>query len=199
MGRTCHELSWIHIRSYTLHYSPLPCDLFLSQAVYRRWKSRLNLLQSQVANQDENAQQQDEAADALTDLLDGIAQNQNNTLSGLMALLQQLNGNGPGDGETNESDNEEDAVEDDGVENMEDDQAEEGQDRSDDEDELLELLEDEDNSDSDDFLSVAEREPDENDSVVMEDVESAISKGQRAPDQPRTVSMSGDSMSSDDL
>jgi protein-L-isoaspartate O-methyltransferase len=173
------------------------------RAVYRllarRWQSRLNLLLSQQERQDENARQQDEAAEDLSDLLDlgGGAQNNNvavrfenrSTLSGLRAMLQQLNGDthneGEDDGYDEEANEEEEEEEEPEVEQMEEDENEE-------DDELLEFLEAENDSDSGDFVSVAEDDPDGNDSVVMEDA-SPVAKV-RAIDQPRSVSMSSDDL-----
>ncbi|KAL7534664.1 hypothetical protein ACHAXR_006022 [Thalassiosira sp. AJA248-18] len=171
------------------------------RAVYRllsrRWQARLNLLLSQQDRQDENARQQDEAAEEVSDLLDlaGGAQNNDNaavrfenrsTLSGLRAMLQQLSG----DDALNEDDDSEEEEAD--VDNMEEDDTGENQDHDDD---LLDFLEDENESDADEFFVPAvEEDSDENDSVVMEDVDDALAKGQRAADQPRTVSMSSDDL-----
>lgn len=183
------------------------------QTVYRllarRWQSRLNVLLSQQERQDENARQQDEAAEELSDLLElaGDAQNNDNnmvrlenqsTLSGLRAMLQQLNGSAHNEGEDNDSDEEANvADEEPEVENMEEDEARENQDHSgddDDDDDLLDFLGDENESESDDFASAAEDESDDNDSVIMEDVDDVISKSERAIDQPRSVSLSSDDL-----
>jgi len=180
------------------------------RAVYRllarRWQSRLNLMVSQQERQDENVRQQDEAAEEVSDLLDLAAGAQNNdnmvvrfgnrsTLSGLRAMLQELNGDAHDEGEDNDSDEEANAAgEEPRADNMEEDEAEENHDHSGEDDDLLEFLEDENESDSDDFVSVAEEDSDDNDSVVMEDVDNGIAKGQRAADQPRTVSVSSDDL-----
>jgi len=185
------------------------------RAVYRllarRWQSRLNLLLSQQERHDESARQQDEAAEELSDLLDlaGGAQNNNNnnnnnniihletrsTLRGLRAMLQELNGDTNNEGEENNSDQEGNAEDEEpGVDAMEEDDAEDNQDHHGGDDDLLEFLEDENESDSDEFVSVAEEDSDENDSVVMEDVDNVIAKGQRAADQPRTISVSSDDL-----
>ena len=66
---------------------------------------------------------------------------------------------------------------------MEEDEAEESNhDHYGEDDDLLELLEDKNESGSDDFVSVSEEDSDENNYVVMEDVNDAIAKGQRAAD-----------------
>lgn len=183
------------------------------RAVYRllarRWQSRLNLLLSQHERQDENARQQDMAAEDLSDLLDlaGAAGDQNNdnsaerfenqsTLPGLRTMLQLMDGDddvqhededNDSEGETNAADEEPDEI------NMEEDSVEENQGYSSGGGDLLESL-GEQYSDSDEFLSVAEEEFNENDSVLMEDVNDDVGKGQRADDQPRTVSMSSDDL-----
>lgn len=177
------------------------------RAVYRllarRWQSRLNLLISQQGHQEENARQQDEAAEELSDLLD-VAGAQNNvpvrfehrsTLSGLRAMLQQLSDeNGPNERDDNESEEDPDAADEElEADGMEEDEMEDNQNHPGDDDDLLEFLGDENGSD--DFASAAEEESDDNDSVMMEDVDStSLAKHQRAADQPRTVSMSSDDL-----
>ena len=173
-----------------------------AQAVYRllarRWQSRLNAQLAQQDGQDENARQQDEAAEGLSDLLDmGGARNNaivpvqvegRATLAGLRAMMHQLNGDANNEGQGNDDEEEASAADQD-----DDDMEEDSQNQD-----LLEFLVDDDGSDdeSDDFASVAEEEEDsiENDSVVMEDVDSTIAKSHRAVDQPRTVSMSSDDL-----
>jgi len=180
------------------------------RAVYRllarRWQSRLNLLLSQQERQDENVRQQDEAAEELSDLLDlaGGAYDHNNdnmvmrfenrsALSGLRSIMQELNGNDAQNEEDDSGEEENDAEEEPDYDNMEEDETGEIQDHSGSDDDLLEFFGEHD-SDSDDFLSVAEEELDENDSVVMEDADDGTGKGQRATDQPRTVSVSSDDL-----
>mmetsp|Transcript_31775 Transcript_31775/g.40801 ORF Transcript_31775/g.40801 Transcript_31775/m.40801 type:complete len:183 (+) Transcript_31775:802-1350(+) len=117
------------------------------------------------------------------------------TLRGLRAMLQELNGDTNNEGEENDSDQEGNAEDEEpGVDAMEEDDAEDNQDHHGGDDDLLEFLEDENESDSDEFVSVAEEDSDENDSVVMEDVDNVIAKGQRAADQPRTISVSSDDL-----
>jgi len=172
----------------------------------RRWQSRLNLLLSQQERQDENVRQQDEAAEELSDLLDlaGGAYDHNNdnmvmrfenrsALSGLRSIMQELNGNDAQNEEDDSGEEENDAEEEPDYDNMEEDETGEIQDHSGSDDDLLEFFGEHD-SDSDDFLSVAEEELDENDSVVMEDADDGTGKGQRATDQPRTVSVSSDDL-----
>lgn len=189
------------------------------RAVYRllarRWQSRMNLLLGQQ-ERDDNIRQQDEAAEELTDLLDlaGGARNNDNmavrfenrsTLSGLRAMLHQLGNESAEEAEDDESteeaeddESDEEANIDDEepeVEHMEEDGIGENEDNSGEDDNLLEFLEDDGDSDSDDFLSVAEDEYDDNDSVLMEDVDDPMAaKMQRTADQPRTVSMSSEDL-----
>jgi len=180
------------------------------RAVYRllarRWQSRVNLLLSQQEHQDENVRQQDEAAEELSDLLDlagGTYDDNNDNMtvrfdhrsarSGLRSMLQELNRD---DAHNEEDDSDEeggDAEEEPYYDNMEEDETEEIQDHYGGYDDILGFSGEYD-SDSDDFLSVAEEELDENDSVVMEDAGDGTGKGQRATDQPRTVSMSSNDL-----
>jgi len=161
------------------------------RAVYRllalRWQSRLNSLLTRQGHQGINVQQNDVLGD-LSDIFDlvGARDNNNSTLSVLRAMLQQLNDNATNEDEDNDSDeNSSNAGNEDGGEDMEEDDAMENQGHS---------GEDEDNSDLDDFASVADEEPYENDSVVMEEVGRSIETGQRAFDQPRSVSLSSDDL-----
>ncbi len=160
------------------------------QAVYRllalRLQSRLNSLLTRQGHQGENAQQNDVFGD-LSDIFDlaGARDNNNSTLSGLRAMLQQL---GNANNEDNDSDSDEDssvAYNEDGGEEMEEDDAGENHGHS---------VEDEDDSDLDDFASVADEDPYENDSVAMEDVDSSIETGQRTFNQPRSISLSSDDL-----
>jgi len=172
----------------------------------RRWQSRLNLLLSQQEHQDENVRQQDEAAEELSDLLDlaGDAYDHDNdnmvvrfenrsALSGLRSMVQELNGDDAHNEEEDSDEEDNDAEEELDYDNMEEDETEEIEDHSGGDDDILEFFGEHD-SDSDDFLSVAEEELEENDSVVMEDANDGTGKGQRATDQPRTVSMSSDDL-----
>jgi len=189
------------------------------RAVYRllarRWQSRLStLIGRQQEPQDENIRHQDEAARDLFNIfrVAGAAPNNNHneaeeldsqsTLSGLRAMLQELNGDAD-DSEDEDSNSDEETNnnggEEPGMDIMEDIRPEEENqydDPPEEEDDILEYLEGEHESGSDDdFLSVGETDSDdENDSVFMQDVDHAIAKGQRGADQPRTVSMSSDNL-----
>jgi len=187
------------------------------RAVYRllarRWQSRLSTLLSQQESQGENIRHQEEAAGDLLDMLGvaGAAPNGSGneivqldnqaTLSGLRAMLLELRG-----GATNNEDRDSDSDEEvnSGTEEEQDMDTEEvvhveEEDQrvpDSEEDDILEYLGDEHESDSDDeFLSVGGIESDdENSSVVMEDVDHTVGKGQRSADQPRTISMSSDDL-----
>lgn len=166
----------------------------------RRWQSRLNFLLSQQEQQDDAAHEQDVAAEELSDLLDLAAGAPNNdnlavrvenrsSLLGLRDVLQQL-GDQP-DNEGDEDDSDEEPNEEPEAVDMEEDDGVENQDHH---DVLLEFFEDDNDSDHEEFASAAEDDLDENGSVMMEDVDTSIAKGQRAVDQPRTVSMSSDDL-----
>ena len=179
------------------------------QAVYRllarRWQSRLTVLLSQQDRQDENARHEE-----LSDLFDLAGGNQDNdnmvvrfenrsTLTGLRSMLQQLGDTAQNEGDDNNPDEEANvAAEEPAADIMEEDVNQENEDNSDDDDDLLEFFGDDNESESDEFASAAEEESDENESVIMQDVDGAvddaISKGQRAVDQPRSVSMSSDDL-----
>jgi len=108
------------------------------------------------------------------------------TLSGLRAMLQQLNENANNQDDDNDSDEDSSIVDDeDGDEDMEEDDAGDNQGHS---------GEDEDDSDLDEFVSVADEEPYENDSVIMEDADRSPGTGHRAVDQPRSISLSSDDL-----
>lgn len=152
-----------------------------------RWQSRLNSLLTRQGPAGENAQQNDVFGD-LSDIVDvlGARDNNNSTLSGLRAMLQQLNDNANNEDDDNDSDEDSSVTEnEDGGEDMEEDDAGVNHGHS---------GEDEDGSDFDDFASVADEEPYENDSFMVEDVDSSIGTGQRAINQPRSVSLSSDDL-----
>jgi hypothetical protein len=141
-----------------------------------RWQSRLNSLPTRQGHEGDNAQQNDVFGD-LSDIFDviGARDNNNSTLIGLRA-----NGNANNEDDGNDSDEDSSVVEnEDGGEDMEEDDA---------------GGEDEDDSDFDDFASVSDEEPNENDSAMMEEVDRSIGTGQRAIDQPRSVSLSSDDL-----
>lgn len=149
------------------------------------------MLSQQESQQDESARQQDEAAEELSDLLDLAAGApvgvETRRTSGLRSMLQQLGGDAPNEGE---DDSEEDTNIPDDHEPEADSMEEDDVDENADDDDLLQFLEDD--HDSDDFASIPSE--DENDSVVMEDVDTTLAKSQRAADQPRTVSVSSDDL-----
>ena len=96
-------------------------------------------------------------------------------------MLQQLNDNSNNEDDDNDSDEDSSVAEnEDGGEGMEEDDAGVNHGHS---------GEDEDDSDLVDFASVADEEPYENNSVKMEDVDSSIRTGQRAINQPSSVSL----------
>ena len=169
------------------------------QAVYRllalRWQSRLNSLLTRQEHQVENAQQNNISGE-LSDIFDlvGAARDVNavdrienaSTLSGLRAMLQQLNENANNEDDDNDSDEDSSvAYNEDGDEDMEEDDVGGNQGHS---------GEDEDDSDLDEFASVADEESYENDSVMMEDVDRSPGTGHRAVDQPRSISLSSDDL-----
>lgn len=208
-------LLWIqsNLVSYILFVILTFCSSYCClQAVYRllarRWQNRLNALLSQQEQQVDNGQQQDDVAEELSDLVDleGGAQNDNNmvvrfenrsSISGLRAILQQLNGDDNEGGENNsdeeaasgvaDEEEEHEAVDD--IDDMEEDDTEENHHSGQNED-RLEFLEDES---VDEFVSFEEEE-----SVVMEDMNvdnnATVVKGERGADQPRTISMSSDDL-----
>jgi hypothetical protein len=101
-------------------------------------------------------------------------------------MLQQLNDNANNEDDDNDSDEDSSVAEnEDGGEDMEEDDAGVNHGHS---------GEDEDDSDFDDFASVADEELYENDSFMAEDVDSSIGTGQRAINQPRSVSLSSDDL-----
>ena len=202
------------VKPCVLHFVHHTCCL---QAVYRllarRWQNRLNALLGQQEQQVDNGQQQDDVAEDLSDLVDleAGAQNDNNnmvvrfenrsSISGLRAILQQLNGDGNEGGGENNSDeevasgvaDEEEHEADDDIDNMEEDDTGENHRHSGQNEDLLEFLEDDS---EDEFASLEEEES--TGSVVMEDVNvennATVVKGERAADQPRTISMSSDDL-----
>lgn len=200
------------VKPCVLHFVHHTCCL---QAVYRllarRWQNRLNALLSQQEQQGDNNQQQDDVAEELSDLVDLEAgdQNDNNmvvrfenrsSISGLRAILQQLNGDGNEGGENNSDEevasgvaDEEEHEADDDIDNMEEDDTGENHHHSGQNEDLLEFLEDDS---EDEFASLEEEES--TGSVVMEDVNvennATVVKGERAADQPRTISMSSDDL-----
>ena len=151
----------------------------------RRWQNRYNALLSQQEEQSNSNEAQQQDADGISDLLDLAGGAQNNVrLSGLRAMLEEMNDPGSNN-EAQDDDSEVDVnVEPGDVEHMDEDGVEEDQEG----DYLFE--DDENESDAEDFASAAEVESDhENSSVDMEDVENTIVKT-RSIDQPRTVSIS---------
>jgi len=156
------------------------------RAVYRllalRWQSRMNSLLNRQGHQGVNAQQNEVFAD-ISDSLD-LRDINNSTLAGLRAIMQQLHDNVNNEDVDNDSDESSSVADnEDGVEDMEEDDAEENQVHSD---------EDEVESDLDEFASVADEDLHEDD--LMEDVGRSIGTGQRAIDQPRSISMSSDDL-----
>jgi len=169
------------------------------KAVYRllalRWQSRLNSLLNRQGHQIETAQHNDISGE-LSDIFDlvGAARDVNavdrignaSTLSGLRAMLQQLNENANNQDDDNDSDEDSSVADnDDGDEGMDEDHAGDYQGHS---------GEDDDDSDLDEFASVADEEPYENDSVIMEDADRSPGTGHRAVDQPRSISLSSDDL-----
>ena len=154
-----------------------------------RWQSRLNSLLTRQGHEGENAQQNDVFGD-LSEIFDlvGARDNNNSILSGLRAMLLQLNDNANNEDDDNDSDEDSSVAEnEDGGEDMEEDDAGVNHGHSGED-------EDEDDSDFDDFASVADEELYENDSFMAEDVDSSIGTGQRAINQPRSVSLSSDDL-----
>jgi len=137
----------------------------------RRWQSRLDTLLNEHQEQGDNDAEQDllDLADGIRDDETAIVNNRNRSaLSNLRDILQNIN-----------SDDEEDNMEEPGDEDMN-----------------MDLEENEiegDEVDEDEFASAVEEEEDinEEDSVVMEDVDTSM-EDSRA--KPRTVSVSSDDL-----
>ena len=144
----------------------------------------MNSLLTRQGHQGVNAQQNDVHGD-ISDTFD-LRDINNSTLSGLRAILQQLHDNINNEDGDHDSDEESSVAnnEDEG-EDMEEDDAGENQGHS---------GEDEVDSDLEEFSSVAEEDFYENDTVMMEDIDRSIRTGQRAIDQPRSISLSSDDL-----